>query len=407
VTNGEVSMANSLWRKELEREEVKFYDSTSDTAVAAGLLLNNYAKSGDIESSLKTWYDQLFDYGIQSTLGLLVDPYKKEEYLIFSRDGARPMFEVDASSGDERHRLFASEDSPLKQLKASSSKIKLYGLKEVPKGCVGFYDLSNLKEKIYLMDRHKKTCAFEKIYMCSPFSTVDGEIVSDVRLRLGEELEKEHPTKEDEDVTYLPNSGKTFADGASRFNHRPVNEYIRKVDREMRIFMSDQDLGNVLCNSRKQLEVSPNVKGRKLRIFDDSMVKGVNSRGASEKCRDQLAKKVSFSICSSPIVYGCYGGVDLPEETLLARRTGLDPREIVKDHSILEKVLAENPPDFWGNDGPDSVSYLSLEGLRRALNDPEGTKHCLGCMDGCHQFIHEGMQEGSSCRYVPVKRRIA
>ncbi len=204
-------------------------------------------------------------------------------------------------------------------------------------------------------------CIFEYIYFSRPDSKVFGENVDKVRRRLGRLLAREHPVEADI-VIGIPDSANTATLGYAeesglRFEIGLIrNHYVGRTFIDPHQSIRDLDM-KVKFNPVKGV-----LKGRRVVVVDDSIVRGTTSRKMVKMIRDAGAKEVHFRVSSPPITSPCFFGVDMPtrEELIASNKT---VRQI-------EKHL-----------GVDSLRYLSLKGMLSMSCLPD-TTFCSSCFSG-------------------------
>lgn len=233
-------------------------------------------------------------------------------------------------------------------------------------------------------------CIFEHIYFARPDSIIFGETVHLVRQRLGEELAKEHPVEADF-VIPIPDSGTSAAIGFSHASGIPLEMGVIRNHYVGRTFIQPQqnirDLGvKVKINILKEV-----VKGKKVVIVDDSIVRGTTSRIRVKGFREAGAKEVHMRISCPPHRFPCFYGIDFPSpEELIANRyqTGRIGRYL----------------------GVDSLGYLSMEGMMSAVG-MKRDKYCTSCFSGdyplktlfCGKYALEKQCERTTGR-VPAEK---
>ena len=204
-------------------------------------------------------------------------------------------------------------------------------------------------------------CIFEYIYFSRPDSIVFGENVDKIRRRLGRQLAIEHPVDADI-VIGIPDSANTatlgFAEESGiRFEIGLIrNHYVGRTFIDPHQSIRDLDV-KVKFNPVKGV-----LKGRKVVVVDDSIVRGTTSRKLVKLIREAGAKEVHVRISSPPIVSPCFYGIDMP-----TRRELIASRRSIAE---IEKYL-----------GADSLRYLSLEGMLSMASLPK-TDFCASCFSG-------------------------
>lgn len=220
------------------------------------------------------------------------------------------------------------------------------------------------KEGIRSVELNKKnaqsTCVFEYIYFARPDSNIDGLNVFETRLKFGEALYKQ--AKVDADIVVgVPDSGIPAALGYSRASGIPYSLGFIKNHYVGRTFIHPSQAMRERAVSVKLSALENEVKGKRVILIDDSIVRGTTSRRLVTKMRKAGATEVHFGVVSPPIKEPCYFGIDTPvSEELIANKLNID--------AICSEI------------GADSLAYLSLEGLLNGLGREEG--FCLGCLTG-------------------------
>ncbi len=204
-------------------------------------------------------------------------------------------------------------------------------------------------------------CVFEYIYFSRPDSTIDGRNVYAVRKRLGEELAKEHPVSADL-VIPVPDSGVPAAIGFAHQAKLPMEFGLIRNHYVGRTFIEPQQ---AIRDFGVKVKLNPNrdlLKGKRVIVVDDSIVRGTTSQKIVKMLRGAGAKEIHFRISSPPTVGPCYYGIDTPcKEELIA-----------SSHSVSEIAKFIDV---------DSLAYLSNEALFRAVGDKR-EKFCDACFSG-------------------------
>ncbi|MCK4730347.1 MAG: hypothetical protein KAT28_03440 [Candidatus Aenigmarchaeota archaeon] len=381
--NGEIS-DHLRWRENLEEKGINFDKSTNDASTFAGLILDNYLENPDLLKSLSSVYDEVFDYGGFTAVGLLSDDNKDKNYFFYERDGLRPFYK-----GKFRDSLvFASEDSPLYKLSATD-------IREVESGIIGVYDIDSGEFETAQKKRVKPLCFFEIIYEMRPDSTVNGRSVIEYRYQLGKQLREEHPPETCSKVTWVPRSGQNYARGYSK----DVQEILIKDPsaKYARTFMVSQDSSERLQKARTSfLVVRDRVEGNNIVTVDDSIVRYNNTPVVVNLLREYGAHKVYTMIGCPPIIGPCHAGIDTHPEELITNVLGLDPMEIAGDHTELEKELENYVHPKLGEVRIDGVGYLSVDALKNVCGDK-----CYGCVEGIYPYKFKDMDK-TLFRFEPV-----
>ncbi len=235
-------------------------------------------------------------------------------------------------------------------------------VRDVEPGEIVVIDENGLTSIIQEKRHQLSTCVFEYIYFARPDSMIDGINVYDVRSKCGEALFNEYPVDADI-VVGVPDSGIPAGLGYSKASGIPYAQGFIKNRYVGRTFISPTQEIREKAVSLKLNAVKSLVKGKRVLLIDDSIVRGTTSRRMVKKLRDAGAEEVHIGIVSPPVSNPCYFGIDTPtREDLIANN--MENREICT--SI----------------GADSLSYLSFDGLLNALGRDDG--FCLGCLNGIY-----------------------
>jgi amidophosphoribosyltransferase len=213
-------------------------------------------------------------------------------------------------------------------------------------------------------------CVFEHIYFSRPDSFWDNRLVHQVRQRLGEELARELPTEADV-VIPVPDSSIPAAIGYARQSGLPYNDGFIKNRYIGRTFIQPADSLRKQGVALKFTVLSDNVRGKRVLVIDDSIVRGNTSGPLVKLLRDGGASEIHMRITCPPIRHPCYMGVDMGVyDDLIAHRLTLE--------EIRLKI------------GADSLYYLSLPGMMRAVGRTEG--YCTACFNGDYPLEIDAQQ---------------
>ena len=204
-------------------------------------------------------------------------------------------------------------------------------------------------------------CIFEHIYFARPDSILSGKLVYSSRMAMGAELAKEHPVDADM-VIGVPDSATAAAVGYSQQSDIPFGEGLVKNRYVGRTFiLPDQRLRDL--GVRRKLNPLPRlIKGKRLVVVDDSIVRGTTTPHVVGLLRRGGAKEIHLRVCAPPIVSPCHFGIDMAtrKELLAANKTVEEIQRFV---------------------GADSLGYLSHEGLLKAVGMSKDNL-CMGCFTG-------------------------
>jgi amidophosphoribosyltransferase len=219
-------------------------------------------------------------------------------------------------------------------------------------------------------------CIFEHVYFSRPDSTVFGRSVNESREMLGRLLAREHPVDADM-IVPIPDSGVPAAIGFALESKIPFRMGLIRNHYIGRTFIEPSQ---AIRNFGVKLKLNPVrnlIAGQRVVLVDDSIVRGTTSRKLVRLMREAGAKEVHMRISCPPTISPCYYGVDTPTKE--------------------ELIASSNTPEqICGYLGADSLGYLSLPGLRRAVNDTEGN-FCTSCYTGVYptDLVQLEVREGN------------
>jgi amidophosphoribosyltransferase len=203
-------------------------------------------------------------------------------------------------------------------------------------------------------------CLFEHVYFARPDSHVFGESVQAVRTRLGRELAREHPIAADI-VMPIPDSGNFAALGYSLESKIPFamgvvrNHYVGRTFIQPAQEIRDLKV-RVKFNPIKEL-----IKGKRVVVVDDSIIRGTTTKARVKGLREAGAKAIHMRVSCPPTKYSCFYGIDFPNR-----------RQLIANNFSLEEIR-----QFIG---VDTLGYLSLEGMLKAVGKP--ATYCTACWSG-------------------------
>jgi amidophosphoribosyltransferase len=207
-------------------------------------------------------------------------------------------------------------------------------------------------------------CLFEFIYFARPDSLLKNCELEEARVRMGRELAREQPVVADM-VIPLPDSGTPAAIGYAEESGIPFREGLIKSRYINRTFIQpDQSLRE----AGVMLKLNPlrrSLKGKRIIAVDDSIVRGTTSRRIIEVLRRAGAREVHMRVSSPPMRFPCFMGVDIgsTKQLVAAGRSVEEVRQYV---------------------GADSLAYLSIPGLMRAIGRGTADEFCRACFDGSY-----------------------
>ncbi len=341
--NGNISNAKALRKELVGRGSI--FQSTSDTEVIIHLVAT---------SRYPTVADRLID-ALRLVEGAYALIVMTPEGMIACRDplGIRPL--VMGKMGDAI--VFASESVAFDVVGAEM-------IREVEPGEMLQVDMAGEINSMRPFGDHKpRPCIFEHVYFSRPDSHFAGRSVYEARKSIGAELAKESPCDVDL-VVPVPDSGVPAAIGFAQASGLPFELGIIRSHYVGRTFIQPSDTARHSGVKRKHNANRGLVAGKKIVLIDDSIVRGTTSLKIVEMMREAGAKEVHFRVASPPTAHSCFYGVDTPERSkLLAARMDLEPmREFIQ---------------------ADSLAFISIDGLYRAVGSEPRDKKCPQFCDAC------------------------
>jgi amidophosphoribosyltransferase len=221
-------------------------------------------------------------------------------------------------------------------------------------------------------------CIFEHVYFSRPDSIIGGRSVYETRRQIGVELAREAPVEADL-VCPVPDSGTPAAIGYAAESGIPFCLGITRNQYVGRTFIEPTEQ---IRNMGVRLKLNVNralVKGKRVVLVDDSVVRGTTSRKIKDMILEAGAAEVHFRIASPPTAWPCFYGVDTPERS-----------------KLLAATMTEDEMRDWI--GVDSLRFISLDGLYRAAGeaagrDPANPRYCDACFSGDYPVAPSDMIE--------------
>jgi len=277
----------------------------------------------------------------------------EESHLIAARDprGFRPLCLGQLSDGGW---VVASESPALDVIGARF-------IREVEPGEALVIDDSGVTSFFFSKDvPEPRLCIFEFVYFARPDARLLGREVHGTRVRMGELLAKVDPVEADL-VMGVPDSGIPAAEGYARASGIPFGHGLVKNRYIGRTFINPERRDRVATLRRKLNVLTENVRGARLVVIDDSIVRGTTTGALVRLLRDAGAKEIHLRISSPPYRWPCFYGIDTPHR----------PDLIAANQSVS---------DITDILGADTLAYLPLESLHAAVGAREGL--CNACLTG-------------------------
>ncbi|VEG81811.1 Amidophosphoribosyltransferase precursor [Wolinella succinogenes] len=235
-------------------------------------------------------------------------------------------------------------------------------IRDVEPGEMLVFEAEGEPRSYKIFEKQPRPCIFEFVYFARPDSRVFGHNVYEVRKNMGQELAREKPIEADM-VIPVPDSGVAAAIGYARESGIPFELGIVRNHYVGRTFIEPTQQSRELKVKLKLNPIKELIQGKRLIVIDDSIVRGTTSRQIVRILRAAGAKEVHMKISSPPTISPCYYGVDTPDKSQL----------------ICANMTLEETCRFIE---ADSLSFLSLEGLRRSIQCDERELFCQACFDG-------------------------
>lgn len=241
-------------------------------------------------------------------------------------------------------------------------------IRKVEPGELLTIDDQGLHSEMLVRVPRQTLCVFEYIYFSDATSKLNGRYTYTVREELGRELAREHPVEADL-VAPVPDSSIPAALGYAAASGITYGKAIIKNRYSDRTFIKpDQRLRQLEVDLKFNM-VKPQIEGKRLIIVDDSIVRGNTMKRLVAALRRQGAKEIHLRSSAPPLRHPCYFGIDIPQEAEL----------IAAGRSVQEIA------DYIG---VDSLGYLSIPGLGRAINAAGTNPHLLADDEAAHQSLH-------------------
>ncbi len=354
-SRGQVALAHNgnLINASLLRDEYEAYGhifkSTNDTEIIVHLLAkpSHVARDdsiGHVLNHLQGAYCLLFLF--PDRIEAARDPY-----------GIRPLCIGKTKEGSY---CVASESCALDTIDADF-------VRSVEPGEIVTLDKNGLSSRFFVPPATIKPahCIFEHVYFSKQSSKIFGENVHEVRKRMGAQIAIEHPVDADV-VIPVPDSGTSAAIGYSVQSGIAFDMGFVRSHYVGRTFISPSQELRDLAVKLKLSVVKESIKGKRVIIVDDSVVRGTTTKGKIKAVRQAGAREIHMRVSCPPIKHPCFYGVDFPtKEELIAH--GRDMEQIRKFLDV------------------DSIGYLSLDGMLSCVSKPADC-YCAACWSGAYRI---------------------
>lgn len=336
--NGNLPYANEV-RRQLELDGAIF-SSTSDTEVVLHKIARS--KAPDLIGAIMETFSDL--EGAYSMLFLTKDR------LIAARDprGFRPL----ALGKLDDAYILASETCAFDLINATY-------MRDVEPGEILVISRDGIDSYFLPQEEKPAHCIFEHVYFSRPDSIVFGTSVNKARHKMGKQLAVEHPADADI-VVPVPDSGVAAAIGYASKSGLKFRFGLMRNHYVGRTFIEPKQSIRNFGVKIKLNPVHDLIRGKRVVLIDDSIVRGTTSKKIVQMVRQAGAKEVHIRISCPPTIAPCFYGVDTP----------------TRDELIAANMTVAEIADYVG---ADSLGYLSLEGLLKACGDEAGERYCTAC----------------------------
>ena len=340
--NGNLTNTEELFKR-LE-DDGALFQTSMDSELIVHLLAKE--KAADLQAA--------FTHVLRQLKGAFSLVFLAGDKIVGARDpqGFRPL----CLGKLENSYVLASETCALDLMRAEF-------LREIAPGEMVIIDKEHL-ESFYYTDQPKTRpahCIFENIYFARPDSVIFGDNVYFVRKRLGAQLAKECPAADADFVMSIPDSGNYAALGFAQESGIPFETGMIRNHYVGRTFIQPTQF---IREARVRVKLNPIhevLKGKKVIVVEDSIVRGTTSRSRIQEIRKAGAKEIHMRISCPPIQWPCFYGIDFPSKA-----------ELIASNKTVDEIAR-----FIG---VDSLGYLSLEGMKSVMKRPDD--FCHACFSG-------------------------
>jgi len=337
--NGNISNAWSI-RQQLENEG-SIFQSTIDTEIIFHLM----AKSDETDLTK----------ALISALAMVKGAYSlvilTKDTLYVARDphGFRPLVMGKKDNG----LVFASETCALDIMGAEY-------IREIEPGEFVKVDKSGMSTVFPFPSSRNNMCIFEYIYFARPDSQIFSKSVYDIRYNLGRNLAREFPIQADK-VIAVPDSSTIAALGYSAESGIPFHMGLIRSHYIGRTFIEPSQKIRDFGAKLKYNSIESVIKGKKIIVVDDSIMRGTTQKKIIKMLRKAGAKEIHIRISCPPTIFPCYFGIDIPTK-----------RELIAATHTIDEICKYLQVD--------SLAYLSHDGMLEAVQDDNN--HCTACFNG-------------------------
>lgn len=343
--NGNISNAQELHRELTFQGAI--FQSSSDTE----LILHMIARSRqpDFESALREILPRL------SGAYSLVMLHNETLYVLRDPQGFRPLY-----VGEKEGMVLAASET------SAMNILQIPEYRSVKPGEIIKIHRGKMESSFFSTGQPVKQCIFELIYFAKPSSEVFDHPVNTTRKAMGAALAKDDPKELGDIVVPVPDSGNGAALGYARYQGLPFEFGFSRSHYTGRSFIMPTADDRELAVRMKLLPVIDVIKGKRVILVDDSLVRGTTSGILVRMLKEAGAAEVHLRLSSPEIKWPCYFGIDIPTRG-----------ELISNHltpeGIAEKINA------------DSLRFLPISRLKECVTAPE--TFCYGCFTGKYPIL--------------------
>ena len=348
-SKGEVAVGHNgtLTNADILRSSLEAYGAIFQTTTDSEIIIHLMAKP-----SHRNIKEGIVD-ALKKIEGAFSLVFLTHDFIAGARDphGFRPLW---IGKTPEGAIVFASETCALDLINAKP-------IREVKPGELVIVNESGLHSTMIREVKHQAHCIFEHVYFARPDSVIFDETVHEVRKLFGRQLAKEYPVDADM-VIPVPDSGNSAALGYSQESGIPLEVGIIRNHYVGRTFiqpMQEQREFKVKVKFNLMKEV---LKGQRVVVVDDSIVRGTTSKLRMKSLRDAGVKEVHLRISCPPHRFPCAYGIDFPTS-----------KELIAYNRTVEEIRKYLDCD--------SLGYLSLEGMLQCVKK-DSNDYCTACWTG-------------------------
>ena len=348
--NGQISLAhngNLINSKELKKSHLSYFDidykTTTDSEVIAYMYANSVGKD---------WLERS-NYCMRILKGAFSLVIMTKDELVGVRDplGIRPL----CLGKMDNAWILASESSALAHVGAEF-------VREIENGETIVINKDGLKSSVFSSKpKNHKMCIFEQIYFSRPDSLLNGQLAYESRVRMGENLAKEHPADADI-VVGVPDSAIPAAIGYARESGISYTEGLIRNRYVGRTFISPNQKIRELGVKAKFNVLKEVIRNKKIVLIDDSIVRGTTTSRVLQLLKDAGAAEVHMRVSSPPIISPCFFGVDMATSS-----------ELIANNFKIESIRKII--------GADTLGFLSMKNLLDSVKSKDN-EYCRACFTG-------------------------